>query len=53
MRVISRFETCGKKMVTVVIGKNVSVMTEKDYNWICNKEKIWCPDNRTPYVILY
>lgn len=22
MRVISRFETCGKKMVTVVIGKN-------------------------------
>lgn len=39
MRVISRFETCGKKMVTVVIGKNVSVMTEKDYNWICNKEK--------------
>ena len=39
MRVISRFETYEKKMVTVMIGKNVSVMTEKDYNWIYNKEK--------------
>ena len=36
MRVISRFETYGKKMVTVMIGSNVSVMTENDYNWICN-----------------
>lgn len=39
MRVISRFETYGKKMVTVMIGSNVSVMTENDYNWICNKER--------------
>lgn len=39
MKVISRFETYGKKLVTVVIGVNVSVMTEKEYNWICNKEK--------------
>ena len=39
MRVISRFETCGKKMVTVVIGKKENAMTEKDNNWICNKEK--------------
>lgn len=39
MRVISSFEAHGKKMVTVMIGKNVSVMTENDYNWICNKEK--------------
>lgn len=36
MKVISRFETYGKKMVTVMIGSNVSVMTENDYNWICN-----------------
>lgn len=39
MRVISRFEAHGKKMVTVMIGSNVFVMTENDYNWICNKEK--------------
>ena len=31
MRVISRFKTYGKKMVTVMVGKNVSVMTENDY----------------------
>lgn len=36
MKVISRFETCGKKMVTVMVGCNVSVMTENDYNWICS-----------------
>lgn len=36
MRVISRFETYGKKMITVMIGCNVSVMTERDYKWICN-----------------
>lgn len=38
MRVISRFETNGKKMVTVVIGCNVSVMTESEYEKLvrCN-----------------
>lgn len=36
MKVISRFETNGKKMITVMIGCNVSVMTERDYKWICN-----------------
>lgn len=36
MRVISRFETYGKEIVTVMVGKNVSVMIENDYNWICN-----------------
>ena len=39
MKVISRFETYGKKMVTVMVGCNVSVMTENDYNWIRSKEK--------------
>lgn len=35
MRVISKFEVYGKRMVTVVIGCNVSVMSEND-KWICN-----------------
>lgn len=39
MRVIGRFETFGKKMVTVVIGVNVSVMTEKEYNWLERNRK--------------
>lgn len=39
MRVINRFETYGKKMVIVIVGSNVSVMTQNDYDWICNKEK--------------
>lgn len=36
MKVISRFETNGKKMIPVMIGCNASVMTERDYKWICN-----------------
>lgn len=39
MKVISKFETYGKKMVTVVIGVNVSVMTEKEYNWLERNRK--------------
>ena len=36
MRVISKFKVYGKRMVTVAIGCNVSVMSENDYKWICN-----------------
>ena len=37
--IIDRFNCCNKAMVTVIIDKNVSVMTESDYNKMLFDEK--------------
>lgn len=39
-KVLNRFECCGTTMVTVIIGSgNVSVMTERSYNNIIQRER--------------
>ena len=39
-KIIDRFECCGNTMVTVIMDRgNVSVMNERDYNRIIEKER--------------